>query len=82
MDYMANKMDEQITGGLEQQENYYNFLSSCSIVQLKDIKEKINHHLQQLDEHGLGDSDSEKEKFFLNRDLAIVNKFINLHKTE
>ncbi len=80
MDYMANKMDDQITGALQEEEIYYNFLSKSSINQLKEEKEKIYSHLDQLKEHGLGDSDSEKEKFFLNRDLLIVNKFINLHK--
>ncbi len=80
MDYMANKMDEQITGALEEEEFYYSYLSTASISQLKEEKEKINDYITQLKEHGLGDSDSEKEKFYLTRDLAIVNKFINLNK--
>lgn len=71
---MENKMQDQIEGALYQQEEFYTEILNCSKNELASKLSQIEYKLKLLEEFGLGDSNSEAEKFFLKRDYKIIKK--------
>ena len=71
---MENKMQEQIEGALYQQQEFYDEIMKCTKNELASKLLQIEYKLDILNEHGLGDSDSEAEKFFLKRDYNIIKQ--------
>ena len=71
---MEQKMQEQIEGALFHQNEFYDEMSKCSKQELLDLLIQIEYQLSVLQEYGIGDSDCEKTKWFLNIDYKIIKE--------
>jgi hypothetical protein len=71
---MEQKMQEQIEGALYHQNEFYDEISKCTKQELSDMLLEIEYKISVLIEYGIGDSDSEKEIWFLNRDYKIIKE--------
>lgn len=49
------------------------YFSNCSKEELNDMLSKIDYKLNEINEHGLGDSSSEKEKLFLLKEKQDIS---------
>lgn len=74
---MEQKIQEQIEGSLYHQAEMLDSLEKMSKSELTDRLKTIKYNLRELKEHGLGDSDCEREKYFLQREYdMIMNIFL------
>ena len=70
-------MQEQIEGAVFQQNEYYDEIMTYTKIELFEKLLQLEYQIDNLNEHGLGDSDSEKEKFFLEREHKILTERYN-----
>ena len=78
MGIMSQKMDDMIEGSLYEQSMMYQELEELTIDELSDRLMVIQYKLDQLNEYGLGDSDCEKQKFFLKIEYDMIKYILEI----
>ena len=71
---MEQQMQDQIEGAIYHMNEFYDEILSCTKEELYDRLQQIEYKLSELNEHGLSDSNCEREKCFLIRDQGIIKK--------
>ena len=71
MSYDENRISDQIDSGLQEQCNIYSVSESFSKTELEQHIAKLEHQLSEINEHGLGDSETAYTKWRITRDLKI-----------
>jgi hypothetical protein len=79
---IEQQMQDQIEGGLIREESLYKEIMNYTLDVLFDRIIQLKYKISQLNEHGLGDSDCEKEKFFCSQELTTIRNIINNLKIE
>ena len=75
---MEQQMQDQIEGGLINEESLYQEIMNYSVYKLDEEISNLTYKLLQLNEHGLGDSDSEKEKFYCTQKLKAIRTIVSI----
>lgn len=77
MSYDENRISDQIEGGLHEQCTIYSVSKSFSKTELEQHISKLEHQLNEINEHGLFDSDTSLTKWTIERDLKIFKADLN-----
>ncbi len=77
MSYDENRISEQIDGGLHEQCTIYSVSESFSKTELVQHIAKLEYQLSEINEHGLGDSDTAYTKWKITRNLKIFKADLN-----
>lgn len=71
---MENKMQDQIEGALFHENEFYDEIMNLTKYELYDKMIQLEYQIDNLNEHGLDDSDCERVKSFINRNYNIIKK--------
>ena len=74
---MEQKIQEQMEGAEHEQYTIYSVSKSFSKEELKQHIDKLEYQLNEIKEHGLGDSDTSYTKWRIKRDLKIFKADLN-----
>lgn len=77
MSYDENRISDQIDGGLHEQCTIYSVSESFSKTELEQHIAKLEYQLNEINEHGIGDSDTALTKWTIERDLKIFKADLN-----
>ena len=77
MSIMEQKMQEQMEDAEHEQYTIYSVSESFSTDKLKQHISKLEYQLSEINEHGLGDSDTALTKWTIERDLKIFKADLN-----
>lgn len=77
MSYDENRISDQIDGGLHDLYVKCDISKNFSKNELKAHIAKLEYQLNEIIEHGLGDSDTSLTKWAIERDLKIFKKDLN-----
>ena len=77
MSYDENRISDKIDGGLHGQCTIYSASYSFSKTELEQHIAKLQHQLSEINQHGLGDSDTALTKWTIERDLNIFKSDLN-----
>lgn len=75
---IEQQIQDQIDGGLISEDSLYQEIMNYTISKLDKEICNLTYKLSQLNEHGLGDSDSEKEKFYCTRKLKAIKTIVSV----
>lgn len=77
MSIIEQKMQEQMEGAEYERYSIYSLRESFSKKELKQHIAKLEYQLSEINEHGLGDSDTMRTKWIIERNLKIFKGDLN-----